>query len=139
MTQSKLTFTTNPALPCTCIVCSKPANGETQFLDFGASLDWYGAIIICIECAREVAQVIDYHPVAQVQSLETQVRSLTTLNRGLHEENDKLHATLDSLFKLRPDLQPDGPRSEHTVNSAVVSTKLGSTKASSGPSKPATK
>lgn len=50
-----MSLTKEPALPSKCINCNFSADGKREFLDTGASEDFYGAIVFCIDCCREMA------------------------------------------------------------------------------------
>lgn len=104
---SKIQFVLHPPLPGTCVVCNKSANGETRFLDFGAQLDFYGAILMCEDCGKELVDILDFVPVAQVKYRDKQIENLVVMNRELKDENDNIRAALNAVLVVRPDLRPD--------------------------------
>lgn len=55
-----MSLTREPALPSKCINCNFSADGKREFLDTGASEDYYGAIVFCIDCCREMATSLGY-------------------------------------------------------------------------------
>lgn len=54
-TASKYILTTTPPLPSKCVGCGKDAKNDEPFVDLTNSLDYYGAVLICSECAHEIA------------------------------------------------------------------------------------
>src|SRR6476469_10518841 len=47
------------ALPGKCAVCG---NVERPVLDFGLDLDFYGAVVICLECVTSAAEIVGLVP-----------------------------------------------------------------------------
>ena len=62
---SKYVLTTDPALPQKCSGCGIPSKGYNQFVDFNLSLDYYGAVVFCIDCCKEIVHLIGYCSVAE--------------------------------------------------------------------------
>lgn len=71
----KMFITTAPALPGKCVVCYTDAQGTRKFLDFGMSLDFYGAVLICEACVTNAAELFGFTPVLidTDKELETEV------------------------------------------------------------------
>lgn len=68
---AKMSLTREPALPSKCINCGFSANGKKEFLDVGASEDYYGAIVFCIDCCREMAVSLGFiTPYQRDQAIE---------------------------------------------------------------------
>lgn len=61
----KLFITKTPAAPAKCIVCYTDAQGQREFLDFGMSLDYYGAVLICELCVTNAAELFGFTKVLQ--------------------------------------------------------------------------
>lgn len=106
-TVSKIKVVKHPALPATCAVCYRSADGVVDFLDWQLSLDYYGAVLVCEDCAREMLVVLGFAPVAEVTSRNEQIENLTIRNRELVEENERVRAALNSILAVRPDLRSD--------------------------------
>ena len=61
----KFQLTNSPALPASCVACGRSqSNSNQQFVDFNASLDWYGAILFCVDCIKEAYLAVAEPPVA---------------------------------------------------------------------------
>lgn len=104
----RIVVVTEPALPATCVVCARSANGAIKFIDFNVSLDWYGSVVICEDCCKEALGVLDYTPninfTNKVQELEeTRAQLEVALS-----ELVKYKSALDGLSFIRPDLDPLG-------------------------------
>lgn len=115
--QDKIQKTNNPPLPGTCIVCAKSYNGNVAFLDFNLSLDWYGAVLFCEDCAGEMVSVIDFCPVAERSALENEVKLLHDKITELQDNNVRLNSTLDNLLAVRPSLRGDSDLSDESPHS----------------------
>jgi hypothetical protein len=79
---AKYVLTVEPPLPSKCVGCGKSSDGKLQFVDPGASEDYYGAIVFCIDCAREICTLIGYVSVE--------------LSSRVAEENDGLKKQLET-------------------------------------------
>lgn len=100
----KIQATLTPMLPATCVACRKSANGVTKFLDFQADVDYYGAIVICEDCAREMLDVLGFVPVALVESLRDRLEIQKIELNTVREENERLRGAFDSILVVRPDI-----------------------------------
>lgn len=101
----RVAFTTDPALPATCVICQRSSNGQIQFADFNMSLDYYGAIVICEDCVRETVSLVDYvsmerHRRVLAKLLDTKQELLETKNQLEKYEN-----VVVSLAVARPELE----------------------------------
>lgn len=56
----KFILTRTPALPAKCAGCGNDAKGDKEFVDMNLSLDWYGAVVFCIDCASEISNLIGF-------------------------------------------------------------------------------
>ncbi len=70
MTSDKMFVTKAPALPSKCAVCYTQAKGQQDFIDFGASIDYYGAILICELCIVNAAKLVGF--VSEADSLKAE-------------------------------------------------------------------
>lgn len=107
MASSKFRITTDPPFGAKCSSCGMSGDGARNFLEWGTVIDFWGSMVLCEPCAREGMETLGLVPVADVSTLEDQVRSLTQLNQKVQAENERLNSTLDSLFRVRPDLGSD--------------------------------
>ena len=101
----------HPPLPATCVVCRKSADGVVRFLDFQASVDYYGAIVVCENCAGEMLDVLQFVPVAEKDNALNQVLVMEEAFLAVRAENANLRNALDSILVVRPDLNLDSGES----------------------------
>ena len=73
----KMFLTKTPALPSKCAVCYTDAKGIKDFIDFGSSLDYYGAILICSDCIVNAAELVDMVPVARDLERENRIQKMS--------------------------------------------------------------
>ena len=70
----------NPPQPAKCAGCfGEDINGR-RFVDTGTSLDYYGAVLICTDCADAIAYSLGFVPVAEVE------QSVEALDAALNRE-----------------------------------------------------
>lgn len=100
---SKYVVTKYPPLPSKCIGCGFSANGERDFIDFMASEDFYGAIVLCKYCYIEGAALFDLGPVAEREARENVLLDEIV---ELRESNERLNHAIDSIRSVRPDFLP---------------------------------
>lgn len=78
---SKYQLTTTPPLPSSCVGCLKVAKGVEKFIDSGTSIDYFGSVVFCSDCIREMAMLLGMAPVAQtVEVVEMLSRAMEELN-----------------------------------------------------------
>lgn len=105
-TQSdKAIITKYPISPSKCVICLRSSNGVLDFVDFQMNLDIYGSVNICADCIAPVADLLGYVSLEVVRGIMEQNNNLVDTNRELVAKNEQLNATLDSILKLRPDVQ----------------------------------
>lgn len=103
---SKIQTTTNPALPATCVVCSKAAVENTLFYDWGVNLDWYGAIVMCEDCAHELVEIIQSKRIAFLEAKNVELQAALGESKT---ELAGLQNALDTLLNLRPSVRDNHP------------------------------
>src|SRR5688500_14099223 len=57
---AKYVLTKEPPLPSKCIGCGCNDNADRQFVDLTQSIDYYGAILLCQDCAKEIANLVGF-------------------------------------------------------------------------------
>ena len=117
-TLGKIQFVSQPALPAKCVCCGNHWKGKGEFMiDFQVSMDDYGALLFCENCARELAGLVG---IEAIESRNEQIKNLQVRVQEVQEENVRLNTTLDSLFSIRPSLRPSsgpvGPADSKTSN-----------------------
>lgn len=124
MSMGKIQVVLHPALPATCCVCNRSANGIVRFMDFQKDLDYYGAVVICEDCAKEMLDVLEFVPVARLQEELNANVVLMEKIRKLEDENERVRGALDSVLLVRPDLRDDdvddSEDAEQTVGSGTL-------------------
>ena len=111
----KITLTTTPALPSKCVVCNNDAKSTVPHIDFGTSLDYYGAITICSYCIVNAAELVGMIPVAKFTMAEDQanaaIKSLSNANRRVRvlellvaEYTSNPNFSIDSWIDSNPDV-----------------------------------
>ena len=82
------------ALPGKCIACG---SARTPLLDTGISIDFYGAVVFCIECAKEAARAIGYSepPVAE------EVTESPLTQEEINDHHVSISAAIDMLSDVR--------------------------------------
>lgn len=97
---SRVALITEPALPATCCICSRSANGIVQFIDFNFNLDYYGAVVICTDCIKESLELIEVDKIINLQAeLVAKQEELNNVTARL----DAYSSVVDSLNSIRPD------------------------------------
>ena len=112
----KITVITYPGVPNKCAICNRGSDGERKFVDFQLSVDYYGAIVICLDCFFPVAQVLGYHSEQDYEEVTQQLRNVHDFAQKVKEENELLNASLNSLFAVRPNLKPDYPMADENTD-----------------------
>lgn len=120
-TLSKIQVVFHPALPATCAVCRKSADGNTRFMDFQADLDYYGAILLCEDCAKEMLTLLKFVPVTEVEERNAQIEFLHTRVQETQAENERLNSALDAILRVRPDLSDAVHQSDSVDDEATPS------------------
>lgn len=120
----KTTKTFYPPLPSQCCICFFKSDGTREFLDFQMSLDFYGAVLICSECVAPVAQLFGYTKNEKIEANAEVISDLRDTIEKLENDNAELSGTLDSLFSLRPDLEPGRVSSDENASEVAESDHL---------------
>lgn len=144
--ESKIKVTTDPVFGARCAVCGTSGDGQKTFYDLGAFEDFWGAVVLCKNCANELLRVMDYAPVAEVESRNEQIRVLVERVQEVQAENESLRNAVSVLRNLSAsDVVADTPADETSEgneqgseNSESGSTKSSSSRRSKGVSKSAT-
>ena len=68
--QAKFQLTKAPAQPQSCAACGVSAKGYNEFVDFNLSLDFYGAVIFCTDCAKEIAATVGFVDPDTIETFE---------------------------------------------------------------------
>lgn len=97
----RVQLTLDPALPATCLICSRSSDGKINFVDFNLNFDYYGAVVICEDCIRECLQVVENKKVALLQD------EVNSLRHDLSVAEGKINAyaaAFDGISLIRPDI-----------------------------------
>lgn len=93
----RIHIVTEPALPATCVVCRRSANGAVKFIDFNFSLDYYGAVVLCEDCIKESLSLLDYTPNINFTNKVEELVAAQEELRQVKNERDKYKSVVDSL------------------------------------------
>lgn len=120
--------------PGKCVICGTSGNKETQFIDTGWDIDFYGVVYFCMDCIKEAAAVLSMVPTEKLsEALET-LGQEQFMREALQEENEGLRDVISRLtssgFSIG-DSRSDSDSSEFVVDE----TAEGSTKESERVSK----
>lgn len=87
--KSKYFITKEPALPAKCVGCY---NDKLELIDTTFSIDYYGAVLICSDCAKEMVSLIGFiDPERERKALELS----NELTQELEIEKKKVEALED--------------------------------------------
>ena len=90
----KFKLTVQPALPSKCTGCGFDADGRKEFIDTTMSLDFYGAVLFCEDCVREMAATIGMvNPENELAFGET-ITQLTKENELLEQRVEALEGVV---------------------------------------------
>jgi hypothetical protein len=109
---SRVALITEPALPAECVICKRSANGKVQFVDFNASLDYYGAIVICEDCIKETLRLMGFSDRGVNERLIESLGRQQKINTELLAKLDKYESVVVNLQEVRPDLKLVEPEPE---------------------------
>lgn len=134
MSSDKIFVTKTPAMPSHCAVCYTQAKGNQDFIDFGASLDFYGAILICDLCIVNAALLVGYIPVAKFELAENQANAAITAHLEASKKVRILESfiaaytsdpefSIDSLLNSNPELSLFGDVAGESNDSSAGSTE----------------
>jgi hypothetical protein len=88
----------NPAAPPgKCAVCGNGADKERQWIDFGVTIDFVGALYICSICITEVANALNFSTPSQTSQMLIKIDDLTTALRRVDRERESLHSAIVNL------------------------------------------
>jgi len=102
--QTKFQIVTSTLLPHKCWACGSEADGTKEFIDFGVSIDYEGAIYICLNCSTEIAHTIGF-----ITSFERDeaLLELEKISSELSEAKDNVRAFTDLFVSLNMPIPDD--------------------------------
>lgn len=101
MSDSKIRKTTDPVFGAKCAVHGGSADGVTNFYDLGSFKEFWGAVVLCENCAKELLLVMDYVPVAEVENRNEQIKNLHERVQEVEAENGQLRSALNAFDSVR--------------------------------------
>lgn len=90
----KFKLTVQPALPSKCTGCGFDADGRKEFIDTTMSLDFYGAVLFCEDCVREMAATIGMVNPENELALGDTITQLTKENELLEQRVEALEGVV---------------------------------------------
>jgi hypothetical protein len=61
---------TPPCSPGKCVICGNCGDKESNFIDFGFDIDFYGIVYFCEICICQVLTVLDYIPTDELRRVK---------------------------------------------------------------------
>ena len=116
--QSKFQLITVAPLPSDCVACGSKSIGSNEFVDLTKDIDYYGAILLCKNCAVEVAELLGFIDSKDADDARLEAERLT---ENYWELKDKVEALEHLVFTYR--LDDSIVSDELPVNKASDSTK----------------
>lgn len=98
MASEKYKLTSSPVLPGRCVGCGKSASGKEEFLDTACSVDYYGAIYFCLNCAKEIGRTLGMDFVDEVQEENALLKAELDFNQQKVELADGIMDSLRDIF-----------------------------------------
>lgn len=121
--------------PGKCVICGTSGNSESQFIDTGWDIDFYGVVYFCLNCIREAAAVLSMMPVENYEALVNSYNELDFKYSALSDENESLRNVISSLRSYGFD--SGSSESDSHSSKPPVDEKPEATKPSSGKTTPA--
>lgn len=123
----KYKLTSTPVLPGRCVGCSKSATGKEQFLDTTCSVDYYGAIYFCLNCAKEIGRALGMDFVEKVQEENSLLKAELDFNKQKVELADGIMDSLRDIFvgygiaaDPAPDATEEPPEADEPSSESVT-------------------
>lgn len=91
---------TPPAPPGKCVICGGVGDKDSEFIDFGFEIDFYGVIYFCMPCIFEATSVLGLVSQQKYEDLQKQLELQEAAIKSLQLENGELYGVLGSLNKL---------------------------------------
>jgi hypothetical protein len=88
--------TDNPPSPATCILCG--SGTKADYLDFGISIEFHGALLLCNECFKAAASVFGLFDKEHCDQLQRKFDNSGLRIIELEVQNSHLRTALDSLI-----------------------------------------
>lgn len=93
----QLVIGTPPMSPGQCVICGTPGNSETQFIDTGWDVDFYGVVYFCMDCIKEAAAVLSMVPVEKLTEAVDSLKATEFQLEALKDENESLRRVISDL------------------------------------------
>jgi hypothetical protein len=133
---------TPPCQPGKCAICGNCGDGNSEFLDIGLELDYYGVVYFCSTCVYgDILKALDLVTREKYQELEGRLTEVTAEYLRLRIEKEELKNALGAVVNnFSPPANPDSEQLNvvETPQPATQNTKPTSRKttaAKSGPAK----
>lgn len=133
----------HPALPGKCVSCGYAGGDDglsagyrRRFVDWNFSLDYYGAVVLCMTCVTEMSKLAGYIPPDAYKQMQEESVAALVSNQELRRANSELRDVVHTLSS--PDARPhfivvSDERAEGLDSSNSDSTESGITEAKSLP------
>lgn len=89
---------TPPCQPGKCAICGNCGDENSEFLDFGLELDFYGVVYFCTTCLMgDVLSALDLVTRERLVEFQTKLEEQTLKNKFLDNINRELRSIIESL------------------------------------------
>lgn len=115
---SRQSVVTDPAPPGKCLICGRHDNGVVKFIDFNFSLDYYGAVVVCLDCITESHELLGFVKAEQLEVANAEITNLQNRLDNAYADLDSYRSIVDSLSSVRPDLRIARPKGSEADTSS---------------------
>lgn len=82
-------------LPSSCIACGMQDKGNNEFVDLTKDIDYFGAVLLCVTCAKEIAYVVGF--VSEEDADDVRLEN-ARIDASLEEALEKVRVLEDVVF-----------------------------------------
>ncbi len=115
-------------LPADCIACGRKSDGSNEFVDLTKDIDYYGAILLCRNCAEEIGSVVGLTDSDELDTTQSLLNTYAATNVELQDKVEALESVVFA-YGLTAGLTLDEP----TINNDSSEVEDEGEQVSSGP------
>jgi hypothetical protein len=114
---------TPPCAPGKCVLCGDCGNKDSEFIDFGFELDFYGVIYFCQTCIIEISSVLDFVPKKQLEEVKDNLARATFALDAMTAQVEELSSVINSLKRFDVILGDSSSSEQPTVVEVAPTSK----------------
>jgi hypothetical protein len=104
---------TPPCQPGKCAICGTCGDENSEFLDFGLELDFYGVVYFCMTCVMsDVLDALDLVTRTRLIEVQDELEQEKFKYGALLTDNEELRGVLESLTRFRNSASDSGSDSD---------------------------